>query len=214
MILLSQISKSFGERQIVCRLDLEVPDNTAIVILGPSGSGKTTLLRMIAGLEVPDSGEIHIDGQLVSRPGWAREPSRRGLGFVFQASALWPHMTVEQNIMFGIQNLPGAEARKRVNELLQRTSLTGLESRYPHQISGGEARRVALARSLAPRPHILLMDEPLTNLNPELKANLLTFIKEYTAENKTSLIYVTHDEDETRLIPGRVLRLKDGSFEE
>lgn len=214
MILLSQICKAFGERQTICRLDLEVPDNSSIVILGPSGSGKTTLLRMIAGLDMPDSGEIFIDGQLVSKPGWAVEPSRRGLGFVFQASALWPHMTVEQNIMFGIQNLPRAEVRERVNELLQRTSLSGLESRYPHQISGGEARRVALARSLAPRPRLLLMDEPLTNLNPELKANLLHFIREYNTDSKTSLIYVTHDEEEARLISGRVLRLKDGRLEE
>jgi iron(III) transport system ATP-binding protein len=213
MISLSQISKSFGDRQIIRRLDLEIPDNTSIVILGPSGSGKTTLLRLIAGLELPDHGEIHIDRQLVSRPGWAREPSQRGLGFVFQASALWPHMTVEQNIMFGIQNLPGAEARNRVIELLRQTSLTGLERRYPHQISGGEARRVALARSLAPRPHILLMDEPLTNLNPELKATLMKFIVDYSTENKTSLVYVTHDENEARPIPGRVLRLKDGSLE-
>jgi iron(III) transport system ATP-binding protein len=214
MISLSQISKSFGVQPIICRVDLEIPDSSSIVILGPSGSGKTTLLRLIAGLEIPDQGEIYIDGQIMSGPGWASEPSRRGLGFVFQSSALWPHMTVEQNIMFGIQDLPKDEARKRVAGLLQKTSLTGLEKRYPHQISGGEARRVALARSLAPRPRLLLMDEPLTNLNPELKANLLQCINDYNTENKASLVYVTHDENEAGLISGRILRIKDGHLEE
>ena len=213
MIKIEGLCKAMGGRTVIDRLDLEVPDGDQTVILGPSGSGKTTLLRLIAGLEAPDKGDIFIDGIVVSSPGYALEPSRRGLGFVFQSSALWPHMTVEQNILFGVQNLPGGKARERVVSLLKKASLTGLERRYPHQISGGEARRVAIVRSLAPQPKILLMDEPLTNLNPELKTALLQLIKECSTENHASLMYVTHDKDEAGLISGRILVMKNGRLE-
>jgi iron(III) transport system ATP-binding protein len=213
MITLKQVTKSFGEAQIIDRVSLEAMQNTSTVILGPSGTGKTTLLRLIAGLEMPDSGEIYLDGVLSSKPAWVLAPYRRGIGFVFQTSALWPHMTVEQNIMFGLHNLPESEAQHRLKELLEYVSLNGLERRYPHQISGGEARRVALIRTLAPRPKIILMDEPLTNVDPELKARLLSFIKQAVAETKACLIYVTHDATEASLISDRVLILRGGRFE-
>jgi len=213
MILLKQISKHFGAVTAVNKVSLEAPANSSLVILGPSGSGKTTLLRMIAGLEIPDEGEIYIDGTLASRSAWAIEPHKRGLGFMFQSSALWPHMTVAQNIMFGLHGISRNEAGQRLHELLENVLLTGLERRYPHQISGGEARRVALARTLAPKPPGLLLDEPLTNVDAELKSKLLLYIKQTVARTKACLIYVTHDNAEAAQISGRVLTLKQGHLE-
>jgi iron(III) transport system ATP-binding protein len=213
MILLKQLSKHFGAVTAVNKLSFEAPDDTSLVILGPSGSGKTTLLRIIAGLEIPDEGEVYIGGVLVSRATWAIEPHKRGLGFMFQSSALWPHMTVAQNIMFGLHSLPRMDAQQRLHELLENMLLTGLERRYPHQISGGEARRVALARTLAPKPRGLLLDEPLTNVDAELKLKLLLYIKQTVAQTKACLIYVTHDTAEAAQISSRILNLKQGNLE-
>lgn len=213
MIKLSQVTKSYGDVKAVDDVSLEIPSESSTVILGPSGAGKTTLLRLIAGLEVPTAGEIYLDGVPASNPRWVAAPHRRGIGFVFQSAALWPHMTVAQNIMFGLHHLPKAEAHRRLHDLLASLSLGGLEKRYPHEISGGEARRVALARTLAPQPRRLLMDEPLTNLDPDLKSQLLAIIKQATTDTGASLIYVTHDTDEARQISGRLLTFKNGHLE-
>jgi iron(III) transport system ATP-binding protein len=213
MILLNQVTKSFGNVKAVNGVSLEVPAGSSLVILGPSGSGKTTLLRLIAGLEIPDAGEIYLDGILSNKARWVLAPHRRGIGFVFQSSALWPHMTVAQNILFGLQGIPKSEAKHRLTELLENMSLTGLERRYPHQLSGGEARRVALARSLAPQPLKLLMDEPLTNVDPDLKSKLMAFLKQTVVRTKASLIYVTHDAGEAQEISERILTLRDGCLE-
>ena len=166
MIEVRDLGKSFGNVRALNHLGFNVPDSDAVVILGPSGSGKTTLLRLVAGLEIPDHGEIFIDGELASEPGRVLSPHQRGIGFVFQAPALWPHMTVAKNILFGLNGMPKQEASNRLDELLVQTGLTGLEQRYPSQLSSGQARRVALARTLAPKPRCLLMDEPLTNCRP------------------------------------------------
>jgi ABC-type sulfate/molybdate transport systems ATPase subunit len=213
MILLNQVTKSFGNVKAVNKVSLEVPVESSVVILGPSGSGKTTLLRLIAGLEIPDTGEIYLDGALASKARWVLPPHQRGLGFMFQTSALWPHMTVAQNIMFGLYGIPRSEANRRLHELLENMSLTGLDRRYPHQISGGEARRVALARTLAPQPKRLLMDEPLTNVDPELKLKLMAFLKQTVIRTKACLIYVTHDADEAKEISEHVLTLRNGCLE-
>jgi iron(III) transport system ATP-binding protein len=213
MILLKQISKHFDSVTVVDQVSLEAPADSSLVILGPSGSGKTTLLRMIAGLEIPDEGEIYLDGALASNSAWALAPHKRGLGFMFQSSALWPHMTVAQNIMFGLHAISRNEAGQRLQELLENMLLTGLERRYPHQISGGEARRVTLARTLAPKPRGLLLDEPLTNVDAELKSKLLLYIKQTVAQTKACLIYVTHDTTEAAQISSRVLILKQGHLE-
>ncbi|MFC1925639.1 ABC transporter ATP-binding protein [Chloroflexota bacterium] len=210
MIWVEKVTKVYGNITALDGISLEIPEGSTVVILGPSGSGKTTLLRLIAGLEIPDDGTICIKGTPVSRPGWALAPHKRGLGFVFQAPALWPHMTVAQNIMFGLHGIPGENVRKRLQYLLERTSLSGLERRYPHQISGGEARRVALARSLAPQPRCLLMDEPLTNLDSDLKEKMLSLIKEEVSQTGISLVYVTHDREEARQIAEHMFILKDG----
>jgi iron(III) transport system ATP-binding protein len=165
MITVRQVTKYYGQTKALEEVSLSHNSLDPLIILGPSGGGKTTLLRLIAGLEMPDSGEIYLENCLASDPGWLLPPHRRGIGFVFQSSALWPHMTVADNILFGVNHVPKDEARDRLNGLLESTGLKGLEGRYPDELSGGEARRVAIARCLAPRPKILLMDEPLINLD-------------------------------------------------
>jgi iron(III) transport system ATP-binding protein len=213
VIALRGVSKKYGKINAVDQISLDVPNEGSLAIIGPSGSGKTTLLRLIAGLEVPDDGEILINGELMSAPGWAVPPHLRGIGFMFQTSSLWPHMTVAQNIMFGLHRLPIIEGQRRLQELLMRTSIGKLAHRYPHELSGGEARRVALARALAPAPACLLLDEPLTNLDPDLKRQMLSLILEQVERSKACLVYVTHDESEALKVSERVFILKDKKLE-
>lgn len=210
MISVTNLSRRFDG---VCALEgvsFQVADGTALAIVGPSGSGKTTLLRLIAGLEKPDAGEISLDGHVASRPGWCLAPHRRGVGLVFQSSALWPHMTVAQNILFGLHDLPRQEAQGRLRELLALTGLEGLERRYPHQISGGQARRVALARTLAPAPRYLLLDEPLTNLDARLREGMLNLILAAVRQTSATLLYVTHQREEAAQVARSALVLESG----
>jgi iron(III) transport system ATP-binding protein len=202
MISVKDLVKAFGSVRAVDGVSFELSAGESLVIYGPSGSGKTTLLRLIAGLEIPDAGKVILDGILNSGEGEWVPPHQRNLGFVFQASALWPHMTVSQNIQFGLKKLPSHDAKASLNEILERTGLQGLNQRYPSQLSGGEARRVSLARTLAPKPKILLMDEPLTNLDPDLKTNLLNLVLEIVAQENITMIYVTHDSQEADQIAG------------
>ncbi len=213
-IVMNGVAKSFGSVKVLQEVNLNLGNSEFMVIVGSSGSGKTTLLRLIAGLETPDRGEIFVNERKVSSPGYIFPPHKRNLGFVFQASALWPHMTVEQNILFGLKGTPKKKANQRLEELLEKISIGHLKGRYPDEISGGEARRVALARSLAPKPLCLLMDEPLTNLDADLKDNLLYFIIDTLKESGTSLIYVTHDLREAEIITRCRLTLKDGFLQE
>jgi len=213
MIAVNQVTKYYGKTKALDSVSFELKHPESVVILGPSGSGKTTLLRLIAGLEIPDEGEIYIDGSLVSKKGWASVPHQREIGFVFQKSALWPHLTVAQNILFGLGNLPRKQRQQRLNKLLKRMHLSELRNRYPDEISGGEARLTAIARSLAPSPKYLLMDEPLINLDPELKQKMLAFIQETSLKNRSSLIYVTHDKEESEKISWRKLILREGKLE-
>jgi iron(III) transport system ATP-binding protein len=213
MIVLNLISKSFGGVKAIDNVSLNIASSSSLVVVGPSGSGKTTLLRLISGLDMPDSGEIYINGVLVSKNSFILEPHKRNLGFIFQTPALWPHMTVAQNILFGIYGKPKTEVKQRLHELLHSTLLVGMEHRYPHQLSGGEARRVSIARSLAPQPKYLLMDEPLINLDSELKNKMLSLIKNEVAQTKACLIYVTHDIDEAITISEHIVRLRNGRLE-
>lgn len=189
---------------------MTVSPDSPVVLVGPSGSGKTTLLRLISGLDRPDSGEIHIGGRLASSAGYVLEPHKRDLGFMFQKPALWPHMTVAQNIVFGMAGKTRVEVNNRLHELTAATSLEGLELRYPHQLSEGQARRVSLARTLAPGPKHLLMDEPLTSLDPELKSSILALIRSEVAASCACLVYVTHDDGEAGALAGRVITMKNG----
>lgn len=195
-------------------VSLELAPSARLAVLGPSGCGKTTLLRLIAGLEVPDAGEVLIRGRVVSRPGWALQPGRRGLGFVFQEPALWPHMTVAGNVLFGLHGLTKDVSRRRLGQLMELIGLQGLESRYPHQLSGGEARRVALARTLAPHPHCLLLDEPLTNLDPESKARMLDLINQAAQLSGAAILYVTHERSEAEELGASIVRMEAGRLEQ
>ncbi|RPI31825.1 MAG: ATP-binding cassette domain-containing protein, partial [Chloroflexota bacterium] len=200
MIDVCGVSKSYGKVAGVERVSFQVPAQGLRVLYGPSGSGKTTLLRLIAGLEIPDEGEIALNGEQASRPGWALAPHRRGIGFMFQTPALWPHLTVAQNVAFGLHGLPKNESRERLHHLLDQAGLAHLARRYPHQLSGGEARRVALARTLAPRPACLLLDEPLANLDPESKDRLRGLVLEIVRNTQACLVWVTHDAEEASFI--------------
>jgi len=210
MIVLEDVCKSFEDTLAVDHVSLGIPDRARVAILGPSGSGKTTLLRLVAGLEMPDQGTISMGGHLVSSSDTFVPPSERRIGFVFQSPALWPHMTVAENILFAFNGIPEREQQQRLNHLLDRMAIPHLRDRYPDQISGGEARRVALARALAPRPEILLMDEPLTNLDRALREELLVLIAESAREEGSTLLYVTHDEHEATMVADTIIRLEAG----
>jgi ABC-type Fe3+/spermidine/putrescine transport system ATPase subunit len=174
-ITLTVVTKRFGSHVALDGVSLEVPAGMAAVVLGPSGCGKTTLLRIIAGLEVPDSGEVLLSGTTVSSRGRAHvPPHQRGLGFVFQDLALWPHLTVRQNLDFvlGSMALSRAERDRRAQDALALVRIEKLARRFPHQLSGGEQQRVALARALVREPRVLLLDEPLSSLDSELRADL------------------------------------------
>jgi iron(III) transport system ATP-binding protein len=183
-----------------------------LVIIGPSGSGKTTLLRLIAGLEVPDAGSLILDGTPVSTPGWALHPGQRGISCAFQSPALWPHMSVSENILFGMGDIPVETAHKRMEVLMERAGLSSLADRYPREISGGEARRVSIVRALAHKARFLLLDEPLQNLNEELKDKMFELIVECAEKNGTTLVYITHDMKEAERIPGTVLSMNRGKL--
>ena len=212
MIELNDISKTFDSHRAVDRVSLTIPDHAQVALLGPSGSGKTTLLRLIAGLEIPDTGTITMDGRLMSSPDTMVPPSERSIGFVFQSGALWPHMTVADNIRFALGDLTPAEQQQRTRALMERMGILTLADRYPDQISGGEARRVALARALAPQPATLLFDEPLTNLDRALREDLLLLIIESVREAGSRMLYVTHDEYEAERIDGTIIRFDKGTI--
>ncbi|RNC28532.1 MAG: Fe(3+) ions import ATP-binding protein FbpC [Candidatus Dichloromethanomonas elyunquensis] len=206
----NQITKSYGSRKVLQGLNLDLEPGERAVIVGPSGIGKSTLLRIIAGLEGPDEGSINLFGECVSTSKWILEPHRRRLGFVFQSPALWPHMTVADNIRFGLQKMEKFEADRRLKDVLEETGLEKLAGRYPSNLSGGEARRVALARSIAPYPCSILMDEPLSNLDSDSREQLLEFILRITEQNHITILYVTHDPVEARTISDRILHMKGG----
>ncbi len=210
MIIVDDVTKRFSEITAVDEVSFEVPQGEIAVLLGPSGSGKTTLLRLIAGLLPLDEGEIHLNGILASNRSFNLAPFKRDVGFVFQAPTLWPHMTVAQNVLFGLANLSTGDGRKRLERLLRRANIDHLADRYPHEISGGEARRAAVVRALAPRPQILLMDEPLTNLDPHLHRELTALIREHVRTTGTTLLYVTHRADEAEQLAQQRLYLRKG----
>src|SRR5262245_56291873 len=182
-ITLRGLSKSFGENAEVAAvsdLDIDIKDNSFVTLLGPSGCGKTTTLRLIAGYIVPDRGTIEVDGRQVSSPGSVVPPEARGMGMVFQNYAVWPHKNVYENVVFGLKlrKVPTAQARKKVQDTLALVNLAGLDNRYPNELSGGQQQRVALARSLVVEPDILLLDEPLSNLDATLRERMRSELKE------------------------------------
>ncbi|CAM3490425.1 ATP-binding cassette domain-containing protein [Hydrogenibacillus schlegelii] len=188
-------------------LSFSVAKGRIVAVSGPSGRGKTTLLRLIAGLERPTRGTIVLDGLVLSTPRRVIPPERRGVGMVFQDYALFPHLSVAENIAFGLFRRPRPERAARVRELLRLVRLEGKEERYPHELSGGEQQRVALARALAPAPKLLLMDEPFSNLDGALKAELIADVSRLLRELGMTALVVTHDSDDAAAVADEALRL-------
>ena len=202
------VSKRLGRARVIDALSLDVPAGSVTVLLGPSGSGKSTLLRLIAGLERLDGGTIHVGGDLVAGNGAWVAPERRHVGMVFQDWALFPHLTVGANIAFGIPK-PERSSR-RVAKALGLVGLDGMEERPPHTLSGGQQQRVALARALAPRPDVLLLDEPFSNLDASLRRRLRTEVHELLESLAVTTIFVTHDQEEAFVLGQQVAVMRDG----
>ena len=207
------LSKAFGNVLAVQDLSLAVEEGSLVALVGPSGCGKTTTLRLIAGFETPDRGAVAIRGRPMSSPGRVTAPEHRRVGMVFQDYALFPHMTVRQNVEYGVPR--GDERAMRVDAVLELVGLTGIAARFPHQLSGGEQQRIALARALAPNPAVVLLDEPFSNLDAGLRARVRSEVKQILKEAGTSAVFVTHDQDEALsladqvgvMIGGRILQI-------
>ncbi|HDR73132.1 MAG TPA: ATP-binding cassette domain-containing protein [Methanoculleus sp.] len=212
MIECNDLGRRFGTVRAVDAVSFAVSGD--VVILGPSGSGKSTLLRLIAGLEIPDTGTIALDGAVVSQAGWALSPRRRNISCMFQMPALWPHMTVAENVRFAMGGIARNGSADRLDALLEGAAIAPLADRYPREISGGEARRVALVRALAREAQYLLLDEPLLNLNRELKDRMFDLLQEEQRRTGAVLVYITHDLEEADQIPATVLRMAGGRLVE
>ncbi len=209
MVRLSGVSRSYGPVRAVRDLTLEVKKGEILALLGPSGCGKTTTLRLIAGFESPSSGTVEIGGRTVAGQSVNVPPERRRVGMVFQDYALFPHLSVEQNVAYGLKN---AKKRKgRVAEVLTLTHLDGLGGRMPHELSGGQQQRVALARALAPEPAVVLLDEPFSNLDAGLRARVRSEIREILREAEVTSIFVTHDQEEALSLADEVAVMMAGT---
>jgi iron(III) transport system ATP-binding protein len=208
MVRLSGVSRSYGLVRAVKDLDLAVTRGEILALLGPSGCGKTTTLRLIAGFESPGSGTVEVDGRTVTGPGINVPPEKRRVGMVFQDYALFPHLSVEQNVAYG---LPGGKKRKgRVAEVLALAHLDGLGGRMPHELSGGQQQRVALARALAPEPAVVLLDEPFSNLDASLRARVRSEMREILRDAGATAVFVTHDQEEALSLADEVAVMMNG----
>jgi iron(III) transport system ATP-binding protein len=213
---LDRLAKHYGGVRSVDGIDLVVERGEFICLLGPSGCGKTTTLRMIAGFLDPDGGEIRVNGKVVSAPGRSLPPERRNMGMIFQSYAVWPHMTVRENVGYGLrmQKVAAAEREQRVDAILRATKLHEMAARYPGELSGGQQQRVALARALAPNPEILLLDEPLSNLDANLRSDMRFEIRRLHDEFHNTSIYVTHDQLEAMTMADRIVVMNAGKIEQ
>lgn len=209
---LSQLVKRFGNEEVVKDVSLCVEEGELVSLLGPSGCGKTTILRMIAGLLDPTGGLIRVAGEDIT----ATVPAKRDIGLVFQSYALFPHMTVFENVAFGLRRrgIRGAELNDRVKEALEMVQLSHLEARYPREMSGGQQQRVALARAVAPRPRLLLFDEPLSNLDAQLRDQMQIELKQMQKDLGITSVFVTHDQTEAMTISDRICILSDGMIQQ
>jgi ABC-type Fe3+/spermidine/putrescine transport system ATPase subunit len=212
-IALTDVSKRFGSHLALDGVSLEVASGEAAVILGPSGCGKTTLLRVVAGLEVPDTGEVALNGISVATAGRAIVPPyQRRLGFVFQDLALWPHLTVQENLDFvlGSTNRSRAEEQRRAQDALTRVHIEQFSARYPHQLSGGEQQRVALARAIVGEPGVLLLDEPFSSLDLELRAEMRSELARLQRTLNLTTVYVTHDHEDVAVLADSIIQMRAG----
>lgn len=202
----------YGTTLALRGLTLEVAEGELLVLLGPSGSGKTTLLSLLAGILAPSEGEIRVGDQVLSRPGFVRPPEDRHIGFVFQDFALWPHMTVEETIEFPLRmrRMPRVARRDRVAEVLSLVHLAPYGARYPHELSGGQRQRVAIARALAPRPSLVLLDEPMSNLDAKLREQMRIELADVLRHEGVTALYVTHDRLEALALADRIAIIDEG----
>jgi ABC-type Fe3+/spermidine/putrescine transport system ATPase subunit len=207
-----KLFKRYKKTVAVNRISLDVEQGEMLTLLGPSGCGKTTTLRCLAGLEKPEEGEIVIDGRPMLSRGFV-PPSKRGIGMVFQNYAVWPHMRVFNNVVYGlkIQNLPRSTLQAKAKDVMEMVGLSGLEDRYPAQLSGGQQQRVALARALIRNPKVLLLDEPLSNLDAKLREKMRFEIKSLVRRMGITSVYVTHDQAEAMVISDRVVVMNAGN---
>jgi iron(III) transport system ATP-binding protein len=207
----ANLSRSFGARPVVKDLSLTVAAGQVTCLLGPSGCGKSTTLRMIAGVENPDSGTIQIDGQIVCDSRVHLPPEQRGVGLMFQDFALFPHLTVAKNVAFGLKG-NAAEKTARVDELLERVNLAGFGNKHPHELSGGEQQRVALARALAPRPRIMLMDEPFSGIDNRLRDGIRDTTLEVLKDEGAAVLLVTHEPEEALRMADEIALMREGQI--
>lgn len=208
------VSHAYDGRRVLNELSFRVEGGMIGCLLGSSGCGKTTVLRCIAGFEPVVSGEIRLNGIVMSRPGLTTPPERRRIGMVFQDYALFPHLTVARNIAFGLHDMTEGERSARVSELLETVGLTPVVNHYPHELSGGQQQRVALARALAPRPELMLLDEPFSNLDVEMRERLSLEVREILKQQNTTAILVTHDQNEAFNIADEIGVMYSGSIEQ
>lgn len=215
---LKSIDKFYGKNHVLKDLNLTIEDGEFMTLLGPSGCGKTTTLRVVSGLEKPQNGFIYMDGREVvnAKELFYEAPSKRGLNLVFQSYALWPHMTVAENVAFGLETakVPKAEIKKRVQNALDRLQIGQFIDRYPSELSGGQQQRVAIARAIVSEPKILLLDEPLSNLDAKLRVDMRSEIKRLHKELGTTVIYVTHDQVEALTMSTRIAIFFEGVLEQ
>lgn len=195
-------------------ISFTLADGEILALVGPSGCGKTTTLRLIAGLERPDHGSLHIKGRLVASPGHFTPPEQRGVGMVFQDHALFPHLTVFENVKFGLKGQPAAIAHETTQGMLKLVGLENFGERYPHQLSGGERQRVALARALAPRPVLVLMDEPFSSLDADLRHEVREQVRGILKAMSATAVFVTHDQEEALFMGDRLAVFQSGHLEQ
>jgi iron(III) transport system ATP-binding protein len=206
------ISCGYHREPVVDGLSLHIRPGMLSCLLGPSGCGKTTVLRAIAGFEPVRRGEVRLSGTTISRPGYTLAPEARRLGMVFQDYALFPHLSAADNVTFGLRRLSRGDRRRRASELMALVGLAGLENRFPHELSGGQQQRVAVARALAPSPQLLLLDEPFSNLDVDLRERLALDVRDILKAQGAAAIFVTHDQQEAFLIGERVGVMRDGKI--
>ncbi len=217
-IVLKNIDKFYGSNHVLKNLNLTVNDGEFMTLLGPSGCGKTTTLRVIAGLVLGENGTIEMDGHLVvnAKELYFEDPGKRGMNLVFQSYALWPHMTVFQNVAFvlNVQKVPKEETKRRVMDALERMRIEQYADRYPSELSGGQQQRVAIARAIVSQPKVLLLDEPLSNLDAKLRIDMRSEIKRLHHEMGTTIVYVTHDQVEALTMSTRIAIFFEGELEQ
>lgn len=210
------LGRSFGSVPAVADINLSLVPGEFVSLLGPSGCGKTTTLRMIAGFMKPTTGRIEVNGQVISSPSHVVAPEKRGMSMIFQSYAIWPNMTVGNNVAFGLKlrKLPSAEVRRRVDRILEVVRLRGLEDRYPAELSGGQQQRVALARAMVIEPAVLLLDEPLSNLDANLREEMRSEIRRLHDAFHVTTVYVTHDQSEAMVTSDRIVVMNHGRIEQ